>query len=506
MWRQLAALRNNTAIHFTLLFLFALLLNREGTWVASGNENIYLLYLVKAWRASFLATDFTFQEATAGHPVFNFLFGWPTKFLPLNVFGWIGRFGSWALLFTALLRIGRHFRLPPWMVFTAILLWLIQRQSFVANEWIIGTFEAKCIGYTCVLFAIDTILDGKIVLPAILTGFAFTIHSAVGLWAGAAIGLAFATTHPPRVTLKFIAWAALFSLPGVIATLPMAFGSHAITPAEAKFIVTIEMPFHLDPLVFGKDKIIVLYLMLLFNVLHYAANRDDEKLRFLIRFNLALGAFFALGILFRLTNQFSLVQLFPFRVFAVMVMLLFFWHLAAAYAHRKERPPSPILIGLGILTFLSLPSPVARLAGLARDQLPKWKLPQDDFLMAAKWLRENKNIPETAIVIAPPWRKDTFYQLQHPLIADWHTPRLNAITEWRERIESLVGDMSQMAADDNLAGEMDDRAHQFYAHLTTEDISAITKKYGGDVLITAGHYPYPVLYTANSYTIYKIIK
>jgi hypothetical protein len=502
MQRQLSSLLNNTAIHFALLLLFALLLNREGTWVASGNENIYLLYLFKTWHHSFLATDFTFQEPTAGHPVFNFLFGWPTLFLPLNIFGWIGRFASWAVLFTALLRIGRRFRIPPWMVFTAILLWLIQRQSFMSNEWIIGTFEAKCAGYACLLFAIDTILDGKIVLPAILTGLSFTFHSAVGLWGGAAIGLAFISMNSFRSNLKFIAWAALFALPGVISTLPMMFGSHPITPDEAKFIVTIEMPFHLDPFVFGSAKIAVLYLMLLFNFLHYRSNRDDRTLKFLIRFQIALGAFFAFGILCRYLGLFSLVQLFPFRVFSVVTMLFFFWHLAAAYTHRQLHPPSPALVALGIFTFFCLPSPVARLQGLAADQLPKWKIPHDDFLIASKWVRENT--PADAIIIAPPWRKDTFYQLQRPLIAHWHTPRLNDITEWRQRIESLVGDVSHMAVDDNLAGEMDTAAQQHYANLSEFDIANIRKRYGGDFLITPSHYSYPVAFQTPGYTVYRL--
>jgi hypothetical protein len=494
--------QSGSAIYFALLFLFALFLNREGTWVPAGNENVYLLYLVKAWRSSFLATDWTFQESTAGHPVFNFLFGWPTRFLSVPVYGWIGRCVSWAVLFSALMRLGRHFRIPDWMVFTGLMLWLIQRQSFVANEWIIGTFEAKCVGYSCLLFALDFILSGRVVGGAILTGLAFTFHSAVGMWGGAAIGVAFASMYPIRTTVKFAVWAALFALPGLVTSLPLIFGAHPITPQEAKFMVLIEMPFHLDPMVFGKGKIVVLYLMLAFNFLHVWANRDDKKLKFLIRFQLALGAIFALGILFRVAGLFSLVQLFPFRVFAVLTMLLFFWHLAAVYYHRDKRPPTRLLIVLGFLAFFCLPSPIARLQGLAMDQLPKWKRPHDDFLTAAKWVQENT--PEDTIVIAPPWRKDTFYQLQRPLIADWHVPRFTAMTEWRQRIESLVGDVSHMDPEENLAGELDARARQNYSNLTEADLKTIKAKYGGDLLITTAQYGYAPVFTAGTYTIYKL--
>src|SRR2546429_8210681 len=106
-------------------------------------------------------------------------------------------------------RVGRQFRIPNWVVSLAILLWMVQRQSFVSNEWIIGTFEAKCAAYACLLWAIDFILRRRVVVPALLIGLAFTFHSAVGLWGGAAAALAFASLNPIKSTLKFTAWAAL---------------------------------------------------------------------------------------------------------------------------------------------------------------------------------------------------------------------------------------------------------------------------------------------------------
>ena len=498
------AIANSHAFQLVSLLAFALVLNREGTWVPGGNEQIYLLYLYKAWHHGFLATDWTFQEPTAGHLIFNVLCGWPTLFLPLNIVCWIGRLASWILTFDVLLRLGKRFGIAPWLAWAGILLWLIQRQSFVANEWIIGTYEAKCIAYICLLWAIEFILDGKVVAAAILTGLAFTFHSAVGMWGGAAICLSFATQYPIKTTLKFAAWAAIFALPGLITSLQLVFGGNSISPEEARYLVTVEMVFHLDPFVFGKGKIAVMFLMLLFNWLQFRSDRDNATLRFLVRLQLFAGGFFLLGILFRITKQFSLVQLFPFRVFAVLIMLMFFWHLAAAYEHRRKNPLKPMAIALGIFIFLCLPSPIARLQGLAADQLPKWRWQPDDFRVAASWVRDHTSLQ--TVVIAPPWRKDAFYFTQRPLIADWHAPRYNAMTDWRQRIEALVGDVSHMSVEDNLAGDMDQRAQDFYQHLAPADISAVASRYGGDVLITTGHYPYPILFTSGDYTIYKIVR
>lgn len=501
VWKWLAALRDSAWMHFTTLFAFALILNREGTWVPGGNEKVYLLYLLKAWRPSFLATDWTFQEHTAGHLIFNVLFGWPTRFLPLETVGWIGRFGSWAILFIALVRIGSHFRIKPWMVWAGLMLWLVERQSFVATEWIIGTFEAKCVAYACLLFSLDLILRGRIVLPAILTGLAFSFHSAVGMWGGAAIGLAVATQFPMRTTLKFAMWAALFALPGVWAAMHLMAG-HGISPREANFLVTVEMPFHLDPLTFGKGKIATLYLMLLFNWLHLRRNPEDEKLKFLFRFELFTGGFFLLGVAFRLMGKFTLVELFPFRVFAVIIMLFFFWHIAAVYYHRRENPPTPGLIALGVILLLLLPNPLVKLKGLAADQLPQWHRPHDDFQIAGKWVREH--LPPNAVVIAPPWRKDAFYVLRHPLIAEWDAPRLNAITPWRQRIEALVGDVSHLTGEEILSGEMNQQARDFYRHLNETQLATLQQKYGGDVLVTAGHYRFPVLFASGNVTVYQL--
>ena len=105
---------------------------------------------------------------------------------------------------------------------------------------------------------------------------------------------------------------------------------------------------------------------------------------------------------------------------------------------------------------------------------------------------------------SPPWRKDAFYFTHRPLVADWHVPRYNAMTEWRQRIEALVGDVSGMNVDDNLAGEMDDRARDHYSKLSPADLSAIARRYGGNFLITEGSYDYPALFHSGRYTVYQL--
>ncbi len=162
MWKPLAAVRDNPAVQIALLCLYALLCNRDGSRVPASNELVYLLYVYRAWHPHFLEGDWTFLEPTAGHSVFNHAVGWLTLVMPLEWLGWIGRLSCWALAFVGILRVGRHFKLPSWAVFLGVALWLLERQSFVSLEWVIATFEAKCIAYIFLFFAIDAGLRGRL--------------------------------------------------------------------------------------------------------------------------------------------------------------------------------------------------------------------------------------------------------------------------------------------------------------------------------------------------------
>jgi hypothetical protein len=398
--------------------------------------------------------------------------------------------------------MGRHFRLPLWISSAAIFLWLIQRQSFVANEWIIGTYEAKCVAYACLLWAMNFALEGGLILPAILTGLSFSFHTAIGLWGGLAVFVAIAMQNPLPRSVLFATIAAVCGLPGLLTSLHLQ-----ITGDNARFLVTNEMAFHLDPHTFGgAAKIAVLYLMLAFNCLHYRRNRDDRKLQFLIWFQLVGGACFAVGLLWRKLGMFSLEELFPFRVFAVTIMLMFFWHLAAAYLHRQQRPVGAVAAAVGIFTFLALPSPVMRLQTLATYDWPRWREKPDDLQICFEWVRDH--VPADQVVIAPPWRKDAYYFSQHPLIGCWEAPRYNAMTEWRQRMYALCGqeNVDHLDVAQNLAGDMDDAAQQHYYSLSPAQLDDMRTRYGAQILITTAQYNYRQIFATadGTYRVYRL--
>src|SRR5437764_272237 len=86
-WRPLL----EVALIFGIFFL-------HGAWpVPDVNEAHYLSKAKHAWDPGWCATDFFLNTADA-HQVFDWTFGWTTKFLTLDVTAWVGRLLTWGLM------------------------------------------------------------------------------------------------------------------------------------------------------------------------------------------------------------------------------------------------------------------------------------------------------------------------------------------------------------------------------------------------------------------------
>ncbi len=506
------SLLGHRGVQVAALMLFAGLLNAEGVRVPAGNEWIYLLYFFKAYHPAFLQTDWTMQETTAGHAVFNYGTGWLTMLMPLAAAAWVGRLACWAGAFVGLLRLGRHYRIPQWAVGLGVLLWMMGRQSFVTGDWIVGSFEAKCPAYIALLFALDAALRRRFVLSGVLCGVAFSFHTAVGMWGGAALGIAVLFDAPIRRTLAFAATAILFALPGLITSLPLIFGSHAISADDAKFWVTLALPLCFDPAAFPVGWIVLLGCLAAFAGWHARLFRGDRPVLFLATFQLATAAFFAFGLVARLLGRFDWVELFPLRVYAVLAPLLFFWQVASLLLRPEGRRSVPAAAAAVALT-LALPSPIwatwdliAMHLGKAREIATHDYKPATnddlDFRTAARWVAAHT--PTDAVVIAPPWRSDAYYELGRPLIANFHAPRYDRMSEWRQRLAALAGDTSHLTPADETAGDMGQPARDFYERLTPAAVADLRRRFGGDYLVTRGHYAYPARFTAGGYIVYDV--
>jgi hypothetical protein len=248
--RRVMSLLQTLQLHSTLAFFTVLLaiFVIHGHPVPSGNEYVYLLRLKTTWDSQFLAGDWSFSLGASEHFLFNHTIGLLTLFLPLEIVGWVGRVTCWSAIVFLLFGLGRHFGLGPWGVATAMLAWLGAGQSLLADEWMIGGFEAKCVAYVLLMTAVVLLLEQRKALSAILLGLSFSFHPAVGGWGGLAVVLSLIAVEASlRGVIKYAFFAACSAMPGFIALLRAVINGSPTTTGDWAIAALVRMPHHLDP-------------------------------------------------------------------------------------------------------------------------------------------------------------------------------------------------------------------------------------------------------------------
>lgn len=483
------------AIGFAVVLAAVAVFNREGAGVPTNNEWVYLPLMERAWDPEVLASDWTFSAPYPLHRVFNLTFGWLTLFLAPVAVAWIGRGICWLLALGGLWSLGRCHRIPAWTIAFALLLWLLAGQSLVGGSWMLGTFEAKCMAYGCLLFAITGFVRGRRLLPSALLGLSFSFHPHVGLWGSLACGAALLTLRPRLRTLATCA-AVVFvaAVPGIVDSLAFVRGGTGASPGAVEFLVTQAFPFHLDPLTFARPKLALLGIMFMFVVLNSWRNRDDPAARFCLVFLACTGIVFGLGFVARRLGAYSLLTSFPFRLFPLFVPLLFFFHLMQACAGPHGRRVHPALVVAGVLALVCLDNPLPEMRERIGSRYRAWARGPNDLQQALAWVAGNT--PGDIVLIASPGRKEAWHYGRRALVASWGLPRYDKLEEWRERLAALVGDLS--------APGIAYMAQGRYRELGEAEIETIRSRYGGDVMITTADYGYPVLYEAGREKVYAL--
>jgi len=495
---RLVLLKDNFCLHFCFLFLLVLFL--QGLPVPSGNEYNYLLRITKQWHPEYLLNDWTFSALDSAHAVFNFLFGALTFLFPLKIVGWLGRISCWSLSLIALLRLGKKFRIPLYAITLSISLWLLYGQSPVGVTWIIGGFESKCVAYILLLFSLNGFINNRDALSSVLLGLSFSFHPGVGLWGALGVGLSllFLRYRHDRL-FKIAGITFLFALPGLIPALSLLLKFELVSSEDLRFFALVRIPHHLDPFSWKKSRLILPHLLFFFNWLHFRQNRENRALKFLIAFQGSICIFFSLGILARFFEYYEFLKYGPFRLFTVLILPFFFFHLMHAYHHQSAVKLSKPTLAVGFLALLTLWNPLPHLLGSAQLEYTRWTEKSDDLQKAYIWISENT--PNGSIIIAPPWRKETFYISKRALIANWHMPRPDRLGEWRSRIEALGAKFEY-----GHSCEKNERMKYNYNNLSRQDIEGIISKYGGDYLIHESKYEYPLSQKFGTYKIYSLTR
>jgi hypothetical protein len=501
--RDFGWVKESFFLNFSVLFAYVLIMNREGFFVPSNNESLYLLQLAKLWNPNLLVSDWTFSGPLFTHFVFNLIFGPLTLVFSLEVVGWMGRILCWSLILLALVQLGKHFRIPLWMITASVLLWLFYGQSIVGGEWILGTFEAKCIAYALLLFSLNGFMQERQVGPSILLGLAFSFHAVVGLWSALAVGFTLIVLrYPIGALIKSGCYTTLFALPALIPLLMTPFQSGAQSAESWKFLALVVIPYHFDPFYFGASgkHLLLLAILLCFNWIHFKSDRNNQGLRLLIFFQAFLGLFFVLGFVARFTDNYQFLMLMPCRLFPVLLPLFFFFHLSSALHHSSSIKMRKCLVVFGCLALVMFGNPVGIFVDTVKKHYSIWTRLEPDWEKAFKWIE--KNTPNNSIIISPPWRGESFYFSRRGQIANWWVPRFDRLTEWRERLESVTGDVSGVRPRTTKA-RMDHMIDQ-YNQLTATDIESLADKYGAAYLVSATTYGYPVIFQSETYKVYSL--
>jgi hypothetical protein len=293
----------------------------------------------------------------------------------------------------------------------------------------------------------------------------------------------------------------LFALPGLIPLLMASFESGPESSEASRFVALVVMPYHFDPFYFGRHGklLLLLAILLCFNWLHFRLGSKSHALHFLISFQVFLSLFFVLGILGRYIENYNLLLLMPCRLFPVLLPLFFFLHLMSALHHYHTIQYGRILVVLGFFAFASFGNPVDIFIQNVKHQYSIWTR-EEDVQKAFRWIANNT--PSNSIVISPPWRGDSFYFSRRGQIAAWWVPRFDRLAEWRERVESLGGDLSRARPGTAIARIEQMTSH--YNQLTTTDIASLIEKYGAEYLVSSARYSYPVLFESGIYKVYSL--
>lgn len=475
-----------------LAILFAAVLVFHGKTVPFSNEFLYLLRL----EPHFLPNDWTFSHPADEHWLFNTLFSLPGYLFSLETIGWTCRIGVWILCLIPLIKVGRCWKITYPAISISVFLWLALGQAVVNDEWIFGGFEAKTVAYVCLLFALYLFTKKDIITPSVLLGLSFSFHPAIGLWAIPAVGLALLFEKiAVRDFLRVVILTGVFSLFGIIPLLAEQSNAAANSAANWQFVVIMRVPWHLDLFQFSRSGMVLIYAMLFFNIFALWKN-DNFALRFLVKFQTALGVFFLFGYLLRWLELYPLLRLMPMRLFPVFTPL-FFLFTAFYFIPQIISKRNKMIALLFVAATILLLNPFGKGYAQIRGTVQTWTAAPDDLKQTSLWIAANT--PPDSLIIQPPQNKEFWYWSHRAAIVSFAYPTYDRLSEWRTRLADLTGNLQISKGE--FANEEIETA---YNALSAEQIAALKQKYGATHLVSRAVYPYPIIFETETYKVYQL--
>ncbi len=377
--------------------------------------------------------------------------------LPFGPAAFAGRlvtFAAFAVAFAALARALRMRPVTAWIALAAFL----AVQSLGAGEWMVGAFETKPLAYACLLGAVASLANLRLLTGALLAGLALSFHVIIGAFGTAALGLvalgllARGELQVRRLPAALGVWAlgAGFGLVAVGDFVLGGGGSAADSARAAEIYVHFRNPHHLDPLSFAHPIRVAAEVLLAAGVCAWAALRSPLRARRVLGgFGLATVIPYLIGLALALAGATAWLRFYWFRVpdtvlplsFTLLVALVLQDQLAARVDEQRLRQ-----VGRAISALLAVGLAATFIvAGGARaaQERPAFEADvaeRDPALAdALAWVREHA--PQDAVFVLDP-AFDAFYVVaERGVLACWkHMPATTpTILEWYERITANGG-------------------------------------------------------------------
>ncbi len=440
------------ALIFAVFFL-------HGAWpVPDVNEAHYLSKAKHVWDSAWCASDFFLTTADA-HQVFDWTFGWTTKFLTLDQTAWVGRLLTWALLAWAWRRLSWSLVPRAWLaVLSAELFVMLNENMHMAGEWVVGGIEAKGFAYVLVLLALEALVRNRWQCAWLLLGVASSFHVIVGGWSVLAAGIAWLFSGAERPSLgrmlPGLLGGAVLALPGLYFALSLTHGASPDVIKQANTIyVYYRLPHHLAADRFHEG-FPSRHLMLwgLWLVLATVAPADATQRR--------LRWFAAGGMLFTLVG-YALVVLGNWLPDTATALLRFYWFRTSDVVIPLSVP----LIGLPWLLQIGATRPkVARCWFLGLTLVAAWDLAMqlphlpynvvnaswttlpprsdkslayDDWRAVCDWVRQNTQPDD--LILAPRNEATIRWYANRGTVVSWKDVPQDAqrIVEWWNRLKDI---------------------------------------------------------------------
>ncbi len=463
---------------------------------------------------------------------FNTLAGTMCQFLPFQLANFWGRVLVALAFAFSFYRLFKALRISSLLIIPC--LWYFSgQQAFIADEWFLLGFEAKCFAYAFVIMGVGFLLEGKYRAMLVSLGVATSFHVLVGIYACFCVVVVIVLNAGHRKNaiqiLKSLPLLVVTGCFGVYAVLRQIFAGADIDAAEAVraagIYVTFRVPHHVFPQAFGPVAewgVLLVFFLVPLAVFLFSG---DERFKQMAQFVFSSLLLCVVGLVLYQLQWFHLLKYYWFRFGATMVPLggvvaiAGLFHVALKNGLEWMSPRRGMWKALssglvGLVFFVLLAGNLALIAWpkvAVKDTLSigpnSWEIIKRGAHREQKhalgaWIQGNT--PRDAIFLVDP-TMDHFYVVAERarVVSFKHSPQSERdILDWYQRLLDISGSTSI----DEMGFSSQRLLRRRYCRLSDDVLDSLIKKYRIQYIVRdrcRRKLGYQVAYRDARYTVYK---